>query len=202
MRKKRRTRNALIEATLTMITEHGIDKFTMLDVTNSADVAFATAYNYFDSKEDLVAAAMETVMGRLAEKIEEKTLNFSDPSHIFPFGLKTVLTVMSFDDRFRWLQKRPDMLARSIYRCFGPYAKNDIQKGVEASRFQVNDVETVWLQVSWSIVGVAVGISQNNLPLDVLQTSVINIIKMLGVESAAAVDLYNKLPAPLNIDES
>lgn len=182
-----------------MITEHGIGKFTVQDVTEAADVALATAYNYFNSKEELISAAMETVMRQLAEKIEEATLTFPDPALIFPYGLTTVLTVMAYDERFRWLHQRPEALAQSIYHCFGPYAKGDIQKAVEAGRFHVNDLETVWRQVSWSIVGIALGISQDDLPQEVLKAAVINITMMLGVPPQEAADLFAKLPPPLDV---
>lgn len=183
-----------------MIEAHGIGKFTVQDVTDSADVALATAYNYFGSKEELISVAMETMMGRLAEKIEKTTERFADPAFAFPYGLITVLNVVTFDERFRWLHQRPDALARSIHGCFGSYAMSDIQQGVDAGRYHVDDVETAWRLVSWSAVGISLSVAQDGLPQHLLQTAVINMIKMMGVESQMAADLFMKLPPPLNIN--
>lgn len=198
-RRKRRTRQALIEATLTLISERGIDQFTVSDVTETADVALATAYNYFDSKEALICEAMESVMRDLAEKIEQAVQQFPDPSFAFPYGLITLLNAMTFDERFRWLYQRPDSLSRSMSRCFGPYCKNDMQRGIDVGRYQVDDLETAWRTVCWSAVGISSAVAQGDLPRKALTTTVVNFIVMLGLSQQEAAELFAQLPPPLEI---
>jgi AcrR family transcriptional regulator len=53
------TRRQLVQATLEVAAEGGIDALTMQAVATRADVAVRTVYNYFDSREALLAAAMD-----------------------------------------------------------------------------------------------------------------------------------------------
>lgn len=50
---KRRTREAIGAAAMSLFFEHGYDAVTMADVARHAGVSVATVFNYFDTKEDL-----------------------------------------------------------------------------------------------------------------------------------------------------
>ena len=72
-RRKRRNREALIEAADRVMTEKGIDAATMLEIAELADVGAGTVYNYFEFKDELAVCVMERVMHRLAERIDAVT---------------------------------------------------------------------------------------------------------------------------------
>ena len=64
------TRRELVQATLDVAAEGGLDALTMQAVANRADVAVRTVYNYFDSRDALIAAAMDRLTARTREAVE------------------------------------------------------------------------------------------------------------------------------------
>jgi AcrR family transcriptional regulator len=64
------TRHQLVQATLEVAAEGGLDALTMQAVAKRADVAVRTVYNYFDSREALIAAAMDRLTTRTREVVE------------------------------------------------------------------------------------------------------------------------------------
>jgi AcrR family transcriptional regulator len=61
-RKKLATRQALQDAALRLVAEQGLDQVTVEDISEAADVATRTFFNYFSSKE-------EALLGNLPEKV-------------------------------------------------------------------------------------------------------------------------------------
>jgi len=55
-RKKRETRCSLMEAALQLFKQRGYDATTVKDITDAADVAKGTFFNYFDTKEAILPA--------------------------------------------------------------------------------------------------------------------------------------------------
>jgi AcrR family transcriptional regulator len=61
-RKKLATRQALQDAALRLVAERGLDQVTVEDISEAADVATRTFFNYFSSKE-------EALLGNAPEKV-------------------------------------------------------------------------------------------------------------------------------------
>ncbi|BBZ51117.1 TetR/AcrR family transcriptional regulator [Mycobacterium heidelbergense] len=64
---KRRAK--IIDAVIALIADGGADAVQMRDVAQRSGVALATVYKYFSSKEDLLAAALDTWHKRVTEPI-------------------------------------------------------------------------------------------------------------------------------------
>jgi len=69
-RKRAETRERLFEAALELMVEHGYDGVTVEMVTERADVAKGTFFNYFSGKEAMFVALCENQMRTLTEWAE------------------------------------------------------------------------------------------------------------------------------------
>jgi AcrR family transcriptional regulator len=71
-RKKEHTRQLIADTARRLFAERGFDAVTVVDVARSADVAPATVFNYFPTKEDLFYSGLEAFEGELLEAIRER----------------------------------------------------------------------------------------------------------------------------------
>ncbi|GAA2007535.1 helix-turn-helix domain-containing protein [Catenulispora subtropica] len=71
-RKKQRTREAIFEAAMELFDERGYDHVTLAEVARAADVAPATVFTHYASKEDLVYSMRHEVNERLRTAVNER----------------------------------------------------------------------------------------------------------------------------------
>lgn len=194
-RRKRRNRQALIEAGYRVMASKGIDAATMSEIAEFADVGAGTVYNYFTSKDELAVCVMEEVMDRLAQRIEAVTNSFSDPAEVYAFGIRNVMKAATTDQRWRWLLRRSEVIAGAMYRVMGPYAIRDIRNAVAAGRYRVEDADLAWRQATHAIVGFSLAVCDKNVLPSKMDEAVVNLLGMVGVNRAEAWEIA-KRPCP------
>jgi AcrR family transcriptional regulator len=199
-RRKRRNRQALIEAGYHVMAEKGIDAATMSEIAERADVGAGTVYNYFASKDDLATRVMEQVMNRLAQRIEAVTNTFDDPGQVYAFGIRNVMKAATTDHRWRWLLRRSEVIADAMYRVMGPYAIRDIRNAVAAGRYRVEDPEMAWRQATHAIVGFSLAVCDGKLIAGKIDEAVVNLLGMVGVPRQEAWEIARR-PCPELPDE-
>jgi AcrR family transcriptional regulator len=194
-RRKRRNRQALIEAGYEVMARKGVDAATMAEIADRADVGAGTVYNYFASKDDLAMAVIEQVMNRLAQRIEAVTDTFTDPAQVYAFGIRHVMKAAITDRRWRWLLRRSEVIADACYRVMGPYAIRDIRNAVAAGRYQVEDAELAWRQATHAIVGFGLAVCDQALATDKIDEAVVNLLGMVGMPRTEAWEIARR-PCP------
>ena len=70
-RRIRRTRRLLSKALTELILEKGFDDVTIRDITERADVAYATFFRHYDGKTDLLIEQLESIMSEMETQAED-----------------------------------------------------------------------------------------------------------------------------------
>jgi len=78
-KKKELTKQRLIEAAATEFAEVGYARANISRISEKADYAAGTVYNYFRSKHELLVAVLSRAMEMLTEQIQEEIAEISDP---------------------------------------------------------------------------------------------------------------------------
>jgi AcrR family transcriptional regulator len=73
-RRKARTRQALLDAAMALFRDHGIYGTRIEDITERADLGKGAFYNYFDSKDAIVAALLADAVDRLERDYLSRTV--------------------------------------------------------------------------------------------------------------------------------
>ncbi len=71
-RKKRQTRQLIVDTAAVLFAERGYEHVAVLDVANAADVSEQTVYNYFSTKQRLVLDREQEFLDRYTELIKAR----------------------------------------------------------------------------------------------------------------------------------
>lgn len=161
-------------------------------------MAAGTVYNYFKSKDDLALAVLENLMYDLALRIEQITDTFEDPAQVYAYdGIRSVIDTATGDVRWRELLHRSEVIATAMVRQMGPFAIHDMEVATQAGRFKVDDAALTWRMACHVIVGVALAVTQNDLPETVVDETVVRLLCMPGTGRSEAIELANRERPPL-----
>jgi AcrR family transcriptional regulator len=89
-RKKQETRKRLMEAALRLFHHHGYDATTVKQITDAADVAKSTFFNYFETKEAIVPALVQWRLQELEEALLPEQSALDSPVARIKLALRLV----------------------------------------------------------------------------------------------------------------
>lgn len=151
-RRKRRTRAALVKAAQALIADGKVN-VPVLEITQAADVGMGSFYNHFDSKEQLFEAAVADVLDAYGSMLDRLTQSIEDPAETFATSFR--LTGRLFR---RHPQESQILLANGLQllsseQGLAPRALRDIEAGVAAGRFDVEDPELALAMAGGALLG-------------------------------------------------
>jgi AcrR family transcriptional regulator len=94
-RKKARTRQLIADSAARLFAAHGYENVSVSDVAREAEVAEATVYNYFQTKEQLVTDRDQHVQERLGSLIRARPPDTTPAAAIRDFVLEAVTGIPS-----------------------------------------------------------------------------------------------------------
>ena len=95
-RKKARTRRHIAETAARLFAEHGYERVAVIDVARAADVAEATVYNYFKTKEQLVTDSDQQIQDRLTELIRARPDGVSPAAAVREYVLGSIAAIRTY----------------------------------------------------------------------------------------------------------
>ncbi|WP_206996552.1 TetR/AcrR family transcriptional regulator [Trinickia mobilis] len=138
-RRKRETRARLLDATLRLVADKGMDCVTINDITEIADVGSGSFYNHFESKEAIFAAVFEWVFDEFADALDHLASGLSDPAEVIAVSVRHTLMRARREPVWGQLLIREGFSARILNWGLGPRLLRDGKRGIAAGRFVVAD---------------------------------------------------------------
>ena len=198
-----------MQAAYEIMSENGIDTTSIAHIADAADIGFGTFYNYFEDKTDLASQVLDCVitdLGRRNDLATEK-LKEVEPEAVQAISIRLTMREMLTNPMWHWWMRQPDLLVERMRLSFHPFGVRDLKIGIAAGRYnvQASDVETIWSQQMWMIVGGVNGMLNHQIDGLDEKKLICTIMRAMGVlpeqvQKLAEMELPT-LPAP-NIDFS
>ncbi|MEZ5998723.1 MAG: helix-turn-helix domain-containing protein [Hyphomonas sp.] len=152
-RRRRRTREMILEAADVVFRRKGVNSATVNDITDEADVAYGSFYNHFDSMEDLVAARAELTMQRVQERVVE-VLKHADRVELLPcIGARVIMRVHIGDPAIRWMMERPYIFVDEMIKMGQPFMLEAEAEAVADGRLKPAGGHACWLRTfPWLLI--------------------------------------------------
>ena len=151
-------RAAITEAASAVFAERGVANTAVSDIVRAAGVAQGTFYLYFDSKDDVVMAVVDRIVGQMTEAIEQAVTATGAGAVDKLLGLRDVLSAFDADPaavELTDLVHRPenralhDRLTESFTPRLVPLVEAIVAQGVAEGVFDVPDVRAA----AWFVLG-------------------------------------------------
>ncbi|MGU3650730.1 TetR/AcrR family transcriptional regulator [Mycolicibacterium sp. A43C] len=192
-RQRQRTRRLLLDAGRGVIAAKGVPGLRIQEVTERADVALGSFYNYFTSKEELVDAIVTEMLAELASTAIRDDSPDSDPAESAARATLRVVHLAFADPEFAKLISNIGHSEVVFARALHPYAAVAVQRGIDSGRFVVPDIEVLLT----SVIGAALALMREILDgrhgLSAEVAFVRHVVAALGVSPAEAEVIAEKV---------
>jgi AcrR family transcriptional regulator len=194
-RRKAETRARLMTAARGLLARQGVDATRINEITEEADLGFGSFYNYFESKEAIVAAVVEAVATELGEAISEATAGLADPAEVLSIAHRSIIRRAAADPAAGWLLVRLELSHDLVSRALGPFALRDVQRGIDEGRFVVDDLASTLVAIGGALLGAVRAVLQERLGPDADVNTAIAALRLLGVPVDDAAEVAGR-PLP------
>lgn len=152
-RRKRLTREKLLDAAFRLMAERGMDAVAINDITEAADVGFGTFYNHFASKEAIYLAVMDALFEDFGDALERIVVDVEDPAEVISICFRHGILRARREPLWGKFLVREGFSARALTRGLGVRLLRDIQIGIAKGRFTVPDPFMTFITAGSAFLG-------------------------------------------------
>src|SRR4029453_366714 len=146
-RRRQRTRGRLVEAARRVIGRRGVGGRKNPETPRQAHPGVGTFYNYFDSKEAILAAATAEATEELGHALDRLNARLDDPAGILSVAVPDCRRVVrpppvgacGGGPFWGWFVVRPSLYQEQMAAVHGHRLAADLRRGVEARCFPETD---------------------------------------------------------------
>jgi AcrR family transcriptional regulator len=186
--KRARTRKELVSAAFNVFAEKGFDAPVVADFIAAGGVSRGTFYNYFLTREEILAAVADELAKEINASILPVLAELSDPAELAAAALRCFIGMAASDPI------RGAILVRMIPIVGGPlneqmrrHALAMFTEGVESGRFKIVSIQAAH-DIGLGMVAMVVRtiLSKKHVPANYTQISVAMYLRSLGIRAQEA----------------
>ncbi|MDT0343387.1 TetR/AcrR family transcriptional regulator [Streptomyces litchfieldiae] len=152
-RRRAVTRQALIGAARRILAERGTGDVSIQEIADRADVGFGSFYNHFSSKAELFSAAVGEALEDYGHELDAVAGGLGDPAEKFAASVRLTMAMVQSRPELMRVLRNSGLDHVHSGRGLGPRALRDIEEGVAAGRFTVDDPVVALSAASGALLG-------------------------------------------------
>ena len=197
-RRQARTRAALIAAAQRLFAAKGIEATTISEIAEEADIAVGSFYNYFETKEELLAALLASALAEQLEALRERQAAVDDPAEKISVAHRLLVALATEHPELAWLLVRFEVPHRVGQSTLAEAAREDIRTGIGTGRFTLEDPEVALQASGGALLAVIHSILRGDLDPACDVEHAAGVLRSLGLPPAEAAEIARRPlpPAP------
>lgn len=194
-RKAEETRLRLKAAAKNLMASGGPDAITIASITNAADIAQGTFYNYYNNRDEVIDAVILDEVESLGDRLDRLTRGMTDAAEIYAFSLRHLMHTAVSDPVWGWLVVRLGIAQQGLLSQLGPRAARDLKIGIDSGRFDIPDLSVATATTFGSLLAVMRDYLRSDKKRDPSDVYAENLLRMVGLSPAEAKEISRrKLP--------
>ena len=184
--KRQRTRAAMLDATVRLVAQKGMEALRINDITDEAGLANGTFYNHFADKDEVLLEAAYGIAAEVSRQLDADMTEIKDaPSRVVTATRQFINIVLSEPDWAALILNGAEHLPR-MRDDASQYLRADLERGVAQGRFDVEVTEFLLKQIL-ALITVTIS-TQLHKGIDATLTDQIceHILRLLGISPAEA----------------
>ncbi|HEX6455986.1 MAG TPA: TetR/AcrR family transcriptional regulator [Solirubrobacterales bacterium] len=194
-RRQERTRAALIDAAQRLFAAKGIEATPVSEIAEEADIAVGSFYNYFETKEDLLAALLASALAEQLSLLQARQAKTEDPAEKISVAHRHLVRLAASDPTLAWLLVRFEVPHRIAQATLAEAAREDIEAGIEAGRFALDDPEVALQAAGGALLAIIHSVLLGELSPDCDVDHAAGVLRSLGLPAAEAAEIARR-PLP------
>lgn len=142
-RLRQRTRRQLLDAGRVLIAAKGVPGLRIQEITEEADIALGSFYNYFASKEEFLEAVITESLSDLASAIVSDADDAADAAEVVALANLRVIRLARNEPDFARLIINISHSETVFGDALHPHARAAVERGIASGRFTVPDIEVL-----------------------------------------------------------
>lgn len=184
--KRDRTRSKLLSAAQQLALEGGAAALTVLNLTERAEVALGTFYNYYRTREEVIADLTELLIAACRKDVTQVIEGLISPVAIVAASVKQTLHMALPGSDLGRLLFDSNLPLHEFIVGLRAFLKRDLEAGLQTGEFHVSNEIAVISMVSGSVYGAMQDIYRGALPVEMIDDITEMALLLLGADPMLA----------------
>lgn len=195
-RRKAETRARILAAARHRFATQGVEATTIRDIAGEADIALGGFYNYFRTKEDVLAELLGEALAAQLDQQRRRWRGVEDVAERVAIAHRHLLASAREDPDWGGLLVRLDVSQQIVNEVLGDVARRDLDEGLRSGRFAVARPELALQASGGALIGVIPGVLAGVFGPEDDQAHAEGVLRSFGVPAAEAAQIARRpLPA-------